>query len=108
MILFIFTRFKPDNTILYKLIVPNPLRKEALSLIHENESGHLGQLKSVRKTEEYFYWPNLRTDVRKYVKECITCQQAKASHGFQKPWQELPAVSRPLERVDVIDSSWYC
>ncbi len=40
-------KLKIDGTILYLLIVPNELRKDALRLIHEKESGHLGQHKSV-------------------------------------------------------------
>ncbi len=40
-----------DGTILYLLIVPNELRKEALRHIHEKESGHLGQHKSILKAD---------------------------------------------------------
>ncbi len=80
---------KIDGTILYLLIVPNELRKDALKLIHEKESGHLGQHKSVLKAEEYFYWPNLRKDMKVYVRECLTCQQLKMSSGLQQtnPWK---------------------
>ncbi len=46
---------KIDGTILYLLIAPNELRKEALRLIHEKESGHLGQQKSILKAEDYFH-----------------------------------------------------
>ncbi len=45
---------KVDGTILYLLIVPNELRKEALRHIHEKESGHLGQHKSILKVEDFF------------------------------------------------------
>ncbi len=46
---------KVDGTILYLLIVPNELRREALRHIHEKELGHLGQHKSILKAEELFY-----------------------------------------------------
>ncbi len=46
---------KIDDTILYLLIIPNELRNEALRLIHEKESGHLGQHKSVLKAADFFY-----------------------------------------------------
>ncbi len=45
---------KLDGTLLYLLVVPNDLRKEALRHIHENESGHLGQHKTILKTEDFF------------------------------------------------------
>ncbi len=60
---------KIDSTILYLLIVPNELRKDALRLIHDRESGLLGQHKSVLKAEEYFYWPNLKKDMKAHVRE---------------------------------------
>ncbi len=90
---------KVDGTILYLLIVPNELRKEAMRHIHEKGSGHLGQHKSVLKAEEFFYWPNLRKDVRAFVKKCVTCKQLKTSSGLQQQWQELPPVDQPMERV---------
>ncbi len=90
-----------DNTVRYMLVVPSELRKAALELIHCKESGHLGQRKSILKCEEYFYWPNLKSDVKRFVKECIPCQQYKGTKGLQKPWQQLPSVSKPLERISI-------
>ncbi len=72
-----------------------------MRLIHEKESGQLGQHKSVLKAEEYFYWPNLRKDMKTYVRECVTCQQLKMSSGLQQQWQELPPVDQPMERVSL-------
>ncbi len=67
--------------------------------IHEKESGHLGQHKSVLRAAEFFYWPNLRKVVRGFVKKCVTFQQLIASSGLQQQWQELPPVDQPMERV---------
>ncbi len=68
--------------------------------IHEKESGHLAQQEQL-SSEEFFYWPNLRKDVRAFVKECVTCQQLKASSGLQQQWQELPPVDQPIEGVSI-------
>ncbi len=87
------------GTILYLLIGPHELRKDALRLIHEKESGHLGQHKSVFKAEEYFYWPNLRKDMMAYVRECVTCQQLEMNSGLQQQWQKLPPVDQPMESL---------
>ncbi len=77
------------------------MKKEALKHTHKKESGHLGQHKTVLKTEEYFYWPNLKKDVKQYVSECISCHQLKASRGLQQLWQELPPVNQPMERISI-------
>ena len=95
------TKQKLDNSLLYVLVVPSELRKRAMVLAHEKESGHLGQLKSILKAEDLFYWPNLRVDMRKFVKECGLCQQTKSSSGLQTQWQELPPCNQPLERVSM-------
>ncbi len=92
---------KVDGTILYLLIIPNELRKEALRHIHENESGHLGQHKSILQAEGFFCWPNLRKDMKAFVKECLICQELKTSSGLQQQWQELPPVDQPMERVSI-------
>ncbi len=44
---------KIDGTILCLLVVPNELRKKALRHIHDKESGHLGQHKTVLKAEDF-------------------------------------------------------
>ena len=92
---------KHDNSIQLKLIIPQDLRKTALEFGHALQSGHLGRRKTIDKLETFFYWPSLRSDVAKYVKECTTCQQHKGQSGLQQPWQELPPVKRPLDRISI-------
>ncbi len=53
------------------------------------------------KAEDYFPWPNLRKDMKAYVRLCITCQQLKMISGLQQQWQELPPVDQPMERVSI-------
>ena len=79
-----YSKQKKDNTLLYLLVVPTMMKKKALTIVHEKESGHLGQLKSILKAEEYFYWPNLKADVKKFVKECLNCQQTKSASALQR------------------------
>ncbi len=50
----------------------------------------------MNKDEELYSWSNLKVDVCKYVKECITCQRFKGSSGLQQQWKELPPVNKPL------------
>ncbi len=92
---------KTDGTILYLLVVPHELRKAAMQYIHEKETRHMGQHKTILKVEEYFYWPNLKKEVKQFVKECIICQQFKNTPGLQQPWQELPPVTQPMERISI-------
>ena len=101
------TKRKSDGIILYLLVVPRELRKAAICHVHEKESGHLGQHKTILKAEDYFYWPGLKQDVRRHVKACVTCQQFKTVAGLQQQWQELPPAQQRLERIsiDITDMS---
>ena len=92
---------KNDNSIQLRLVVPQELRKVALKFGHESVVSHLGRRKTIDALETYFYWPSLRSDVVKYVKECITCQAHKDSPSLQQKFQELPTVNKPLERISI-------
>ena len=43
----------------------------------------------------------MKSDVCKYVKNCITCQRFKGTVGLQQKWQETPPAQKPLERVGI-------
>mgnify|MGYP000409293563 FL=1 len=85
------------------LVVPRKLRKEILHLCHDVRfSGHLGEVKTLAKVKEAFYWPRMSSDVVEYVKTCVTCSKNK------KPSQQWPKASlgvyfagAPLERVHI-------
>ena len=95
-----YVREKLDGSIHYCLVVPHELKGQALNFAHTS-AGHLGQKKTIAKTEEYFYWENLKTDVCRYVKNCIICQRFKGTVGLQQKWQETPPAQKPLERVGI-------
>ncbi len=48
-----------------------------------------------KKAEELYHWANLKVDICKYVKKCVTCQRFKGDTGLQQQWKELPPVSKP-------------
>ena len=35
---------------------------------------------TIKRVEQLFYWPSLRADVTKMVKECDTCLRNKVEH----------------------------
>lgn len=52
--------------------------------------------------ERGFYWPNMRDDVERHVRTCLTCQQEKAQKlqpvGLLRP---LPVLVRPWASVSM-------
>ena len=95
-----YVREKSDGSLHHSLVVPRSLIVKAVQHAHEL-SGHLGQKKTITRAEDLFYWPNLKTDVCDFVKKCVTCQRFKGEKGLQQQWKELPAVTKPLERIGI-------
>ena len=71
--------FMVDNLIMFKnrVVIPKPLRKEVLSLLH---IGHQGTTSRLARVEETLWWPNLRDDLESMRKACEECQENQPSH----------------------------
>ena len=64
-------------------------------------AGHLGVSKTCRRILSHFYWPRIRSDVRKFCKECHVCQvvgnpNQKNPITLLKP---IPAFTEPFSKV---------
>jgi hypothetical protein len=53
-----------------KLIIPENLRKEMLTLIHET---HLGIVKCKIRAREFMYWSGMISDIQDSVEKCEIC-----------------------------------
>ena len=94
-----------SHEILDQIVVPCSLREKVISLAHENMmSGHLGVNKTFKKVSNYFYWPSMRREVKKYVNSCHECQMTgKPNKPVPKaPLINIPIVSEPFSEI-VID-----
>ncbi|WOH00637.1 hypothetical protein DCAR_0520008 [Daucus carota subsp. sativus] len=59
----------------------NDMREKIIKNVHSSlEGGHSGVTATTKRIQERFYWPNLQTDVLKFVRECDTCQRCKPEH----------------------------
>ena len=79
-----------------RLCVPDvsDLRKEILTEAHSTPySVHPGTTKMYRDLKMHYWWPGMKTDVVKYVEQCLTCQQVKAEH--QRPAGTLQPLDIP-------------
>ena len=56
-------------------LVPTHLRRQIIAELHK--LAHPGVKASIALVQERFFWPNLPTDVRKFVETCLPCQRAK-------------------------------
>ena len=70
-----------------KIVLPKILQQYAVQWYH-NYLLHPGELRTEETIRQHLYWPDLRDDVRKYIKKCDTCQRFKRQ---QKKYGHLPA-----------------
>ncbi|CAI5472253.1 unnamed protein product [Closterium sp. Yama58-4] len=69
-----------------------PLRELLTQEVHDsNLSGHFGTDKTLKLLQRNYYWPDMLTDVQRYVSTCPTCQAMKSS------WQRPAGLLQPLE-----------
>jgi len=52
-----------------QIMIPSNLQSIVLQQLHDN-SGHLGEQKTVAKVKERYYWPEYVGDVAKWTQEC--------------------------------------
>jgi hypothetical protein len=64
-------------------------------------TAHFGVKKTMAVLQKYFYWPNLRHDVKKYIKSFTTCAIAKLTIKNQGLYTPLPTPSRPWESISM-------
>lgn len=61
-----------------------------LSLHDSGVGGHSDFLGTYQRIKSLFAWPRMKDDIRRYVSQCSTCQQAKNEHV------RLPGLLNPL------------
>jgi hypothetical protein len=73
------------------LCVPPSERAKMIWEVHYSRvAGHFGVEKTVAVLQKYFYWPNLRQDVGKYIKSCTACAISKTTIKKQGLYTPLP------------------
>jgi len=86
-----------------RIYVPNnkKLREEILKEHYDPaDIEHPGQHRMLELLKRTYWWPGLKEDIKKYIQECLKCQQNKVQHQqkadklhpleiLKGPWQEI-------------------
>ncbi|CAG2241728.1 HACE1 [Mytilus edulis] len=75
-----------------QLAIPRTLRKEVLEAFHDNIVGcHQGEERTYEAVRQRYYWPNMYTDIKTYIKTCEICQRSKRdTHSHPVPLKPMP------------------
>ncbi len=81
-----------------------PSRESAKIILEAHYSlvvGHFGVEKTMWVLQKYFYWPNLRQDVGRYIKSYSSFVIAKPTIKRKGLYTPLPICSRPWESISM-------
>uniref|UniRef100_A0A2H8THY5 RNA-directed DNA polymerase n=1 Tax=Melanaphis sacchari TaxID=742174 RepID=A0A2H8THY5_9HEMI len=72
-----------------------------LKQFHDSKlGGHLGVNKTVKRIQKQFRWKGMKNDVKKYIKNCTSCQVNKISNRHVKqPMAITSTSSKPFEKI---------
>jgi hypothetical protein len=57
------------------------MQQQILQQFHNSPlAGHMGNQKTYSKIKKEFYWPKMKMDIRKYIRECDVCQRNKVKN----------------------------
>lgn len=83
-----------------RLVVPRNLRSKIMREEHENpfNGAHSGASRMFGRMASNFYWPRMRSEIKRYTTTCDICQKVKPrKHGPYAHLHSLPIPSRPGE-----------
>jgi len=86
-----------------RIIVPTKLKARVLRSFHDTPTnGHQGIDKTFEKIKRFYWWPNMKEDIRNYILSCEICCKCKTRR--HKPYgllQPLPVPNKPWEIIGV-------
>ena len=92
-----------ENDLIQDLIcVPDNMVEQVVEAYHVVY--HAGYKATTRSLATLFYWPTLKKDVKRFVKYCTDCQQAKRSRRNIVPFSRInvPAVRFQHVHMDIV------
>jgi transposase InsO family protein len=86
----------------YQLVTPHHIKAQVLSASHDGAvAGHYAERKTAAKVREYFFWPNLLSDVRRYCRSCVICQRRKPRPTRPHHPLQQDTIGEPMQKVTI-------
>ena len=79
--------------------IPSAFRRQIFDILHG--LGHPGVERTRQMVQAKVVWPNMRSDVSRWARECLQCQQAKVTRHVVPPIGEFEVPNRRFEHVNV-------
>jgi hypothetical protein len=57
------------------------MKEKVLQFVHSSSlAGHASYEKSIHRARKDLFWPGMKADMKKFIRECDTCQKVKAEN----------------------------
>lgn len=60
-----------------------------LNTVHTRTLRHAGIQRTYQFVRKYYYWPNMKADIRQMIQTCIPCQYDKACSGDEPTYDPI-------------------
>lgn len=81
-----FDRDLNDDGGLWKLWLPQSLTQKAIQFAHDSpDACHGGYAKTLKRIKEWYYWPNMSSEIYAYVKKCDICATSNVHNQKMRP-----------------------
>ncbi|XP_037783720.1 uncharacterized protein LOC119579946 [Penaeus monodon] len=93
-------RVLPERVVQQLVLIPRALRRKVLEFVHgDRTAAHPGVFRTYCRLRDRYYFPQMQSEVRKFVLSCRECQRRKGVASKQAPLASMPEVSQPFESV---------
>ena len=94
-------RNKRRNEILYQIVLPHSLKRKVLEKFHDDpSSGHLAFLRTYLKVSAFYYWPDMRKEIKRYCETCETCV-ANSKSNLKTLLHPIELATEPFQIVGI-------
>ena len=83
----VIRRKSKDGKVL--IIVPQKLTSRGLKIMHDDQ-GHFCYSKTLKRSQEMYFWPKISSQIDEWCKKCRVCQQRR---------NPVPANRAPLQPI---------
>ncbi len=83
-----------------QFVVPKTMVGQLLVKFHDNPmSSHPGFFRMYRKIQQSYFWPTMKTDIKRHVKHCSDCAKFKSTKPATKTPLKNIVTEKPMEIV---------
>lgn len=81
----------------WKPFVPLSLRRRIFNEVHS--TSHPGGRSSLMQIRSRFIWPSMNKDIKKWSRECISCQKCKVARHNVSPVQQIETIGEKFSQI---------